>query len=207
MKACNKGCLNIEEAYMPCILFSWWDFRFSQWKVWKLQPSGIQHCVVSPKETNISQVRTAYIIIALMMEAVCTSETLVFFKISGCYIPEGCNLQFYYCFVPQKCGSSHQITSYTIRCNARHKIFIKLFWCHQVPASTPPPLPEYTTVKIYQFVTALIYDVECVVWSSVIQKFTSVHKLRISITAIPDHVSGIMLRKTTQLSKLLMASP
>jgi hypothetical protein len=141
MKACNKGCLNIEEAYMPCILFSWRDFRFWQWKVWKLQPSGIQHCVVSPKETNISQVRTAYIIIALMMEAVCTSETF-FFKTSGCYIPEGCNLQFYYYFVPQKCGSSHQITSYTIRCNARHKIFIKLFWLHQVYQHQPPPPPR-----------------------------------------------------------------
>jgi hypothetical protein len=41
----------------------------------------IQRCVVSYKQTDVSEVSTAstIIIIALMMKAVCTSETFVYF--------------------------------------------------------------------------------------------------------------------------------
>jgi hypothetical protein len=58
-----------------------------------------KHCVVLLKRTNISEVLTFSIVIrailiTLMMEVVCTSETSVYFnKITLCYIPEGCNLQ------------------------------------------------------------------------------------------------------------------
>jgi hypothetical protein len=59
---------------------------------WKLQISGTQCSVDSLKWTDVSEVCTASNI-ALMMEAVCASETSVYFSdTTRRYIPESCHL-------------------------------------------------------------------------------------------------------------------
>jgi hypothetical protein len=59
--------------------------------VWRWQPSGIQHRVVSLKQTDVSEVGTASII--TLMEAVRTSETSVNYNMTTRrYIPEDYHL-------------------------------------------------------------------------------------------------------------------
>jgi hypothetical protein len=54
-------------------------------------PSGIQGRVVS-EYTDVSEVRTAFITVTPIMEAVRTSETLVYSETTRCYIPERSHL-------------------------------------------------------------------------------------------------------------------
>jgi hypothetical protein len=65
---------------------------------WRWQPSGIAPCSLTEAEQHF---RGAYCLhhldddsygIALMMEAVCTSESSVYFETTWCYIPEVCHL-------------------------------------------------------------------------------------------------------------------
>jgi hypothetical protein len=48
---------------------------------------------------DISEMHTASIVITLMMEAVSTSETSVYFETTWGCIPEGCHLLFQITFV------------------------------------------------------------------------------------------------------------
>jgi hypothetical protein len=60
-----------------------WDFRFSRRRVWNFESCGMWRRVVTLKLTDVSEVHTAsIIIIALMMEAVRTSETSVNFNVT-----------------------------------------------------------------------------------------------------------------------------
>jgi hypothetical protein len=62
------------------------DFTFLLWQVWDLAPCNLV-------EVDVSEACTASIM-AMMMEAVCASETSVYFnETTQCYIPECCNLQ------------------------------------------------------------------------------------------------------------------
>jgi hypothetical protein len=68
-----------------------WNFRFSQWQVWKWECSGIYYrCSLIGVDQRF---RGAYCIhhrvITLMMQAVCTSGTSVCSKTTWHYIPEG----------------------------------------------------------------------------------------------------------------------
>jgi hypothetical protein len=54
------------------------DFRFSRWRLWRRQPSGTWCRIFSSKNIDFSEVRTASIFSALMMEAARTSETSVY---------------------------------------------------------------------------------------------------------------------------------
>jgi hypothetical protein len=64
---------------------------------------SVQRRVVSLNENDVSEVRTASIIGAQRMEAVCISETLVYFNvIIRRYIPKSCHLQIVLLFNTKK---------------------------------------------------------------------------------------------------------
>jgi hypothetical protein len=83
-----------------------WDFKFSLWRVWSSESSGMYCRVLNWMLTDVSeaahtsetsvniQLRTwQYIIRALMMEAACTSETSVSIQLrTRQYIPEDSEL-------------------------------------------------------------------------------------------------------------------
>jgi hypothetical protein len=75
------------------ILFVW-DFRFSQQRVWRWLSSWTWRLVVSLKQTDVSEACTASII-TLIMEAVRSSETSIYFNdMTRCYI---CKAVVFYC--------------------------------------------------------------------------------------------------------------
>jgi hypothetical protein len=79
-----------------------WDFRFSQRRVWSLESSWMYNRADTLNSTDVSEVCTASIFIAMMMEAVRTSETSVSFNVTTRrYIPEDSKVQ--YCMLKYKC--------------------------------------------------------------------------------------------------------
>jgi hypothetical protein len=59
-----------------------WDCRFLWRGVWNLESCGILRRVVTLKLTDVSEVCTASIVIALMMEVVRTTETSATFNVT-----------------------------------------------------------------------------------------------------------------------------
>jgi hypothetical protein len=71
-----------------------WDLRFSWQQVWKLVFWDIARCSLIEVNLRFRGTYASIVRVVVMMEAVHTSETLVYFnETTWCYIPEGCNLQ------------------------------------------------------------------------------------------------------------------
>jgi hypothetical protein len=64
--ACFYGTCLLQFSRKPfAVSYVRGDFRFSRRWVWRRQPSGTQRCVVSLKQTDVTEVRTASIIWAM----------------------------------------------------------------------------------------------------------------------------------------------
>jgi hypothetical protein len=70
-----------------------WDLRFSRWRVWSLDSSGIRFFRFFCSHVEVYRLFRGTYCLTLMMETVCISETSVNFNVTTlCYFPEDSKL-------------------------------------------------------------------------------------------------------------------
>jgi hypothetical protein len=92
----NDGQMLSEHCmfYSRLNLLPVWDFKFSRRRLWSSESSGMYCRVLNWISTDVSEVRAASIMRALMVDAARTSETSVYITLrTRQYIPEDSELQ------------------------------------------------------------------------------------------------------------------